>query len=88
MHVRLLKWIELSKLATEADTHIADGTVTVLGNDEVADPLGVKARQTSSAAPGVTPGADAGNPFGQTFNVGASDFNPMATDDEESDFPY
>ncbi|EEK17045.1 replicative DNA helicase [Porphyromonas uenonis 60-3] len=49
---------------------------------------GVKARQTSSATPGVTPGAEAGNPFGQTFNVGASDFNPMATDDEESDFPY
>ena len=41
---------------------------------------GVKARQTSSAAPGVTPGAEAGNPFGQTFNVGASDFNPMAPD--------
>ena len=49
---------------------------------------GGKGRQPATSTPGAMPGADMGNPFDSGFSVGASDFNPMATDDEERDFPF
>ena len=47
---------------------------------------GSRTSQTSPATQAATQSSVSSNPFTQQFPVGGSDFNPMAIDDDDSDF--